>query len=405
MIKKLQQKLSTLLILLLTIIWIGILLLFLNSTYQSNLKDVKEDVRITIRDTKWKKFIRTQGASADLDDIEYCVFELKKNQEPKILFQTFKDKTNDDLITYGQKYSKTWKRTNRTYRYTYIYKFMKKKNKRYLVLIDSRLALQDTLPTIIVCIILLFGGLILFTFSSRTISRWLTQPIEDMISSEKKFISNASHELKTPLAVIRANTQLLQKEISGDNKHLEYIHQETERMIVLVNKMLTLVRLDTAQNQALPKRFRVDEALYDIIYPMESVAYEKKIRMTAEIQEEMYIDGIEDQIQNLLSILLNNAISYTPEYGEIVIRAYIQAKKFYLKVANSGDPIPEEIRDRLFERFFRADEAREDNGHYGLGLSIARSIVANHGGRIRVDYEDHKNVFFVVLNAHSPVQH
>ena len=69
MIKKLQQKLSTLLILLLTIIWIGILLLFLNSTYQSNLKDVKEDVRITIRDTKWKKFIRTQGASADLDDI------------------------------------------------------------------------------------------------------------------------------------------------------------------------------------------------------------------------------------------------------------------------------------------------------------------------------------------------
>lgn len=405
MIKKLQQKLSTLLILLLTIIWIGILLLFLNSTYQSNLKDVKEDVRITIRDTKWKKFIRTQGASADLDDIEYCVFELKKNQEPKILFQTFKDKTNDDLITYGQKYSKTWKRTSHTYRYTYIYKFMKKKNKRYLVLISSRLALQDTLPTIIVCIILLFGGLILFTFSSRTISRWLTQPIEDMISSEKKFISNASHELKTPLAVIRANTQLLQKEIPRDNKHLEYIHQETERMIVLVNKMLTLVRLDTAQNQAQPKRFRVDEALYDIIYPMESVAYEKKIHMTSEIQEEMYIDGIEDQIQNLLSILLNNAISYTPESGEIVIRAYIQAKKFYLKVANSGNPIPEEIRDRLFERFFRADEAREDNGHYGLGLSIASSIAANHGGRIRVDYEDHKNVFSVVLNAHSPAQH
>ena len=266
-------------------------------------------------------------------------------------------------------------------------------------------ALQATIPAIVLCIFLLFGGLILFTFSSRIISRWLTQPIEDMISSEKKFISNASHELKTPLAVIRANTQLLQKEISADNKHLEYIHQETERMIVLVNKMLTLVRLDTAQNQAQPKRFRVDEALYDIIYPMESVAYEKKIRMTVDIQEEMYIDGIEDQIQNLLSILLNNAISYTPEYGEIVIRAYIQAKKFYLKVSNSGDPIPEEIRDRLFERFFRADEAREDNGHYGLGLSIASSIAANHGGRIRVDYEDHKNVFSVVLNAHSPAQH
>lgn len=401
MIKKLQKKLTKLLIFLLTIIWIGILLLFLNSTYKNNLKDVKEDVRSALREIKWKNFIRTQGTALDLEDIGYCVFQIDDYKQPHILFQTFTNKTDEELLRYAKKYSLTWKKTHQTYKYIYIYKLRKKQ----LMLISSAPALQATIPAIVLCIFLLFGGLILFTFSSRIISRWLTQPIEDMISSEKKFISNASHELKTPLAVIRANTQLLQKEISADNKHLEYIHQETERMIVLVNKMLTLVRLDTAQNQAQPKRFRVDEALYDIIYPMESVAYEKKICMTSEIQEEMYIDGIEDQIQNLLSILLNNAISYTPEYGEIVIRAYIQAKKFYLKVSNSGDPIPEEIRDRLFERFFRADEAREDNGHYGLGLSIARSIVANHGGRIRVDYEDHKNVFFVVLNAHSPVQH
>lgn len=401
MIKKLQKKLTTLLIFLLTIIWIGILLLFLNSTYKNNLKDVKEDVRSALREIKWKNFIRTQGTALDLEDIGYCVFQIDDYKQPHILFQTFTNKTDEELLRYAKKYSLTWKKTHQTYKYIYIYKLRKKQ----LMLISSAPALQATIPAIVLCIFLLFGGLILFTFSSRIISRWLTQPIEDMISSEKKFISNASHELKTPLAVIRANTQLLQKEISADNKHLEYIHQETERMIVLVNKMLTLVLLDTAQNQAQPKRFRVDEALYDIIYPMESVAYEKKIRMTVDIQEEMYIDGIEDEIQNLLSILLNNAISYTPEYGEIVIRAYIQAKKFYLKVSNSGDPIPEEIRDRLFERFFRADEAREDNGHYGLGLSIASSIAANHGGRIRVDYEDHKNVFSVVLNAHSPAQH
>lgn len=401
MIKKLQKKLTTLLIFLLTIIWIGILLLFLNSTYKNNLKDEKEDVRSALREIKWKNFIRTQGTALDLEDIGYCVFQIDDYKQPHILFQTFTNKTDEELLRYAKKYSLTWKKTHQTYKYIYIYKLRKKQ----LMLISSAPALQATIPAIVLCIFLLFGGLILFTFSSRIISRWLTQPIEDMISSEKKFISNASHELKTPLAVIRANTQLLQKEISADNKHLEYIHQETERMIVLVNKMLTLVRLDTAQNQAQPKRFRVDEALYDIIYPMESVAYEKKIRMTVDIQKEMYIDGIEDQIQNLLSILLNNAISYTPEYGEIVIRAYIQAKKFYLKVSNSGDPIPEEIRDRLFERFFRADEAREDNGHYGLGLSIASSIAANHGGRIHVDYEDHKNVFSVVLNAHSPAQH
>ena len=281
--------------------------------------------------------------------------------------------------------------------YTYLYKYQHNSGKRYLILISGTPALRATLPTLYVCGGLLLVGILLFAVSGRALSRWLTRPIEEMINSEKKFISNASHELKTPLAVIRANTQLLQKEVASENKHLGYINQETERMISLVNKMLTLVRLDTAQNQAPMTHFQVDDALYDIIYPMESVAYEKGIRITTDIQENMYIDGVEDQIQDLLSILLNNAISYSPDGGEIVIRSYIQTKKFHLSVANTGDPIPEETRERLFERFFRADEAREDNGHYGLGLSIASSIVAHHNGRIHVSYEDGKNVFAVVL--------
>lgn len=405
MIRKLQKNICTLFVLLLSITWLGVLAIYANSVYRNNLMDVKEDVNYAIQDTKWKNFLNDKGTSSDLEETDYCVYSLDSEFQPHILFHTFSNKSEKVLMKEGRRLAANWKGHKHFLRYTYIYKFKFKQCKRYMILISGSTAFQATLPTIGICSLLLAGGIIVFVLSGRLVSRWLTQPIEDMISSEKKFISNASHELKTPLAVIRANTQLLQKEISRDNKHLEYIHQETERMIVLVNKMLTLVRLDTAQNQAQPKRFRVDEALYDIIYPMESVAYEKKIHMTSEIQEEMYIDGIEDQIQNLLSILLNNAISYTPESGEIVIRAYIQAKKFYLKVANSGNPIPEEIRDRLFERFFRADEAREDNGHYGLGLSIASSIAANHGGRIRVDYEDHKNVFSVVLNAHSPAQH
>ncbi len=405
MIKKLQKNICVLFVLLLSITWLGVLAIYVNSVYRSNLMDVKEDVRYAIKETKWKNFLNNQGFSSAFDGIDYCVYSLDSEFQPHILFHTFSNKSEEDLMKEGKRLAANWKGHKQFLRYTYIYQLKFKQHKRYIILISGSTAFRATLPTIGICSLLLVGGIIVFVSSGRLVSRWLTQPIEDMISSEKKFISNASHELKTPLAVIRANTQLLQKEVSADNKHLEYIHQETERMIVLVNKMLTLVRLDTAQNQAQPKRFRVDEALYDIIYPMESVAYEKKIRMTAEIQEEMYIDGIEDQIQNLLSILLNNAISYTPESGEIIICAYMQAKKFYLKVANSGDPIPEEIRDRLFERFFRADEAREDNGHYGLGLSIASSIAANHGGRIRVDYEDHKNVFSVVLNAHSPAQH
>ena len=171
MIKKLQKKLTTLLIFLLTIIWIGILLLFLNSTYQNNLKDVKEDVRSALREIKWKNFIRTQGTALDLEDIGYCVFQIDDYKQPHILFQTFTNRTDEELLRYAKKYSLTWKKTHQTYKYTYIYKLQKIQGRRYLMLSSPAPALQATIPAIVLCIFLLFGGLILFTFSSRIISR------------------------------------------------------------------------------------------------------------------------------------------------------------------------------------------------------------------------------------------
>lgn len=141
----------------------------------------------------------------------------------------------------------------------------------------------------------------------------------------------------------------------------------------------------------------MDEALFDIIYPMESVAYEKELSLETDIQENIKIDGNKEHIQTLISILLNNAISYTPKHGSIYIHAHVQNRKFYLSVANTGDAISNEIRDKLFERFFRADNVREDNGHFGLGLSIAKSIVHNHSGKISVDRSGNENIFSVTL--------
>lgn len=401
MIKALQKKISTLLIILLTIIWIVILFMFLNTTYRNNLMDEKEDFRYALREAKWYKFLESHGSSVDLDDFEYCVFSLDNDGQPHIVFHTFSDKSDGYLLKYGHRLARNWKNHNRFIKYTYIYKYRMKQNERYMILISGKPALQATLPTLILCIVLIFAGLLVFIFSSRILTRWMVHPVEDMINSEKKFISNASHELKTPLAVISANTELLASEVGSDNKHLNYIEQETKRMITLVQKMLTLTRLDAPQAQKEHTVFPVDESLLDIIYPMESLAFEKKIQMEIDVQEQMKLDGNEDQIQTLVSILLNNALSYTPEYGTITVHASIRNRRFFLTVANSGDPIPEDIRDKLFERFYRADEAREDNGHFGLGLSIAKSIVASHNGKISVTYQNGKNVFSVVLPASS----
>lgn len=376
MTKKLTKKLSTLFIIFLTIIWSGILLFFIHSTYRSNLMELKDDFRNEMRDIKFNHFIESKGDTLDLNDIEYCVFSLDHENSPHILFNTFSNKSDSELLHYGNKLAANWKKNKRFLKYTYIYKFKRNTNQRYIILISGTQAMKDTLPTLILCLILLAVGILVFAFASKIISRWLIHPVENMINSEKNFISNASHELKTPLTVIRANTELLSSEIGNTNKHLEYISQETERMISLINKMLTLVRLDSTQIQENFELFCVDEALFDIIYPMESIAYEKSITISTDIKENMFIKGNKEQIH---------------------IHAELHSKKLYLDVANSGDPIPEDIRNRLFERFFRADEARQDNGHFGLGLSIASSIVSHYSGKISVDRKNDMNVFSVVL--------
>ena len=366
MIKSLQKRISTLFMFLLTIIWLVILLLFVNNSYRNNLSDLQQTVRAALHYTTWDAFVISNGQTSpsELDHIPYCLFSIDESNEMDIMFDTFSDVSDSYLLKQGKALISNSKK------YVFI--------RRYVSVNHLR-------------------GIIVFTISSKALSRWMVKPIENTLLSEKKFISNASHELKTPLSVISANAELLSSEVGRDNKHLLYIQQETSRMISLVQKMLTLTRLDAPQIQNTHAVFPVDDALLDIIYPMESVAFEKHIALSIDVQEQMKMDGNESQIQNLASILLNNALSYTPENGSIEIHSHIHNRKFYLSVENTGDPIPEEIRDRLFERFFRADEARADNGHFGLGLSIAHSIVTNHSGKITVERQGDKNVFSVTL--------
>ena len=281
MIRNLQKKISLLFLLLLSITWISILSIYVTNIYRSNLLNIEDKVREEVKDENWKNFIIYKGLNSDLNDISYCVYSLsaESDEEPSILFHTFSDKSEEELLKDGKRVIAANESGRMHFlQYTYLYKYQHNSGKRYLILISGTPALRATLPTLYVCGGLLLVGILLFAVSGRALSRWLTRPIEEMINSEKKFISNASHELKTPLAVIRANTQLLQKEVASENKHLGYINQETERMISLVNKMLTLVRLDTAQNQAPMTHFQVDDALYDIIYPMLPMRRESVLR-------------------------------------------------------------------------------------------------------------------------------
>lgn len=332
-----------------------------------------------------------------MESIDYALFHVKKEGTVELYSSHIRGIDEQKLYAYAQEVADHWKEPLEFWEVTNITK--QGKSGRYVVLISVYPAVRAMFPTIAACLLFAGVGIALLILLTRMLSRHLVQPVEQMISAEKKFMSNASHELKTPLTVISANTQLLAEEI-GDNRHLQYIRQETDRMITMVNRMLTLMRLDAPVEQMEYRRFCVDEALFNVIYPMESVAYEKQLKMKIDVQEQIYMIGDEEQIKNVMSILLDNAISYTPEGGTIMIRASLRSRKLSMSVSNSGEPIPKEQQEKLFERFFRMDEAREASGnHFGLGLSIAGSIVANHHGKIWVESRDGQNIFHVVLPA------
>lgn len=399
MIKRLQKKLTLLLGILIGSIWIMVLFAFNLSNYKGNLMEYKNDIHAEIREIGWDNFLASDGEAIDWGDAEYAIMQISDDHTITLLNNHFLTLSEKQLLSYGQQLMNPKTTSSRFLRVTYASRWQP--DGKIYVLLSGRPAFESSFSIILGSIVLGILGILALIAATKTLTQWLVRPIEEMIDNEERFISNASHELKTPLAVISANTELLLAD-EKDNKHLQYIQQETKRMNTLANKMLTLVRLEAPYNETEWKKCFISEALLDIIYPMEHIAYEKKLKLELNIQEDMYLMGCESQLQTVMSTLLDNAISYTPQGGRIQIDAYIQSKKFHLKVSNTGDPIPKEMQDQLFERFFRRDEAREDTDHhFGLGLSIAHSIVSNHHGKITVNSVDGVNVFTVALPVNN----
>jgi signal transduction histidine kinase len=396
MTQGLRKKISGLLLFFLGVMLIATLLAFNWNNYSQNLAELKNDVRQTIREDGWNNYIETYGEEVDLGETQTCIFAVDDDKNVSIYSNHFPGMSEKKLMTYGQKLAQHWKGTEDYWGVTYIYVRTKKLG-RYIILIGGEEALEASLPVMMGSAAVGILGLFMLWLASRKLSRWMVQPIEEMLDSEKMFMSNASHELKTPLTVIRANAELLSGEI-GENQHLQYIQKETDRMIALVGKMLTLVRLDAPGIKQVQQSYCVDEALLDVIYPMESVAYEKKLRIQTDIMPNMQMTGDAEQMKSVMTILLDNAISYTSEGGIIRIAASLHNEKFQLSVANTGEAIPPEQREKLFERFFRQDEARGDSEqHFGLGLSIAGRIVENWHGKIWVESKNGENIFYVML--------
>ena len=280
----------------------------------------------------------------------------------------------------------------------YIYKIRKTKgNTVNVTLMENEEAISHTKMIIIFSIVVSVISLIIIYIIAKKVSKSIVNPVEDTFEKQKQFISDASHELKTPLAVIEANADVLENEV-GNNKWLGYIQNELESMDKLINELLLLAKIENVDNVKDYKLFDLSKETEIIISMFESMAYEKGVKINSSIQENIMLNGNKEDIEHILSTLIDNAIKHTEPQKEVMVEVSKEKNDIVMQVKNMGESIPEEEREKIFERFYRIDKSRNrKEKRYGLGLAIAKSTVEKYGGKIEVDCEDGVTVFVVCI--------
>ncbi len=259
---------------------------------------------------------------------------------------------------------------------------------------------QSTLWALVqISIVIGIASIVAFLFLSVLLAKWAVAPVEKAWQKQKQFISDASHELKTPLTVIMSNAELLQGEDAEEADRSRYcgnILTMSGQMRHLVEGMLELARADSGNTKTLFRPLNLSELVSRAALPFEPVLFERQLILESEITPDMPLLGSENHLRQVVEILLDNAAKYAAP-GIVRLTLSRQGRNALLSVSSPGAPIPPEAREQIFERFYRVDTARARNGSFGLGLSIARAIVTDHGGKIWADSNETGNCFFVQL--------
>ena len=249
----------------------------------------------------------------------------------------------------------------------------------------------------------LIGGasLVAFFIISLLLARWAVRPVEEAWKQQKQFVSDASHELKTPLTVIMTNAELLQSpdyDAGAKARFSANILTMARQMRGLVESLLELARVENGAVETSAAEVDLSRLCADAILPFEPLCFEKGFTVASDVADGVRVMGSERHLRQVVEILLDNAQKYADPGSEIrVTLARAGAKACRLSVADRGAPIAPEDMKHLFERFYRADAARSRDGSYGLGLSIAQKIVEQHRGRIWAESENGLNTFYVTL--------
>ena len=239
-----------------------------------------------------------------------------------------------------------------------------------------------------------------FFLLSLAFSKWALRPVEQTWNSQRQFVTDASHELKTPLTVILANTSILlshpERTIASESKWLESTQTEAKRMEGLVSEMLTLAQVESKPTLA-KERVNFSDIVAGQALQFESVAFETGFQLNENITENLFVMGDEEHLTKLASTLIENASKYVNPAGSVSVMLSQSGKNAQFEVSNTGQIIAADDLPHIFDRFYRTDKARSsDAGGFGLGLAIARETARTHGGDIVAKSDEHTGTTFTV---------
>ena len=250
------------------------------------------------------------------------------------------------------------------------------------------------------CLAVFLVATLVFLGISILLSRWVIRPVETAWNQQRQFVSDASHELKTPLAVILANAELIQSEdtpAEEKKKFSETILSTTYQMRSLVENLLEMARVDNGTVKMNCTTVDFSELVSDAVLSFQLLYEEKGMGLRCAAADGIQLQGSEQHLYQVMDVLLDNALKYSITGGMVSVDLTQNGRICTLSVASPGEPISKEDLKNIFKRFYRADKARAMNGSYGLGLSIAESIVEAHKGKIWAESQNGYNTFFVQL--------
>ncbi len=262
---------------------------------------------------------------------------------------------------------------------------------------SERSTLNGLLRTCVIAGGISFG---VFLLISMRLARWAVRPVEDAWNQQRQFVSDASHELKTPLTVILTNAEMLkaaEDDPTARARAADSILTMSRQMRGLVESLLELARADNGSARAVMKGLELSDLVSEWILPWEAMFFEKDLLLETDVQESVRVHGSEDHLRQVLEILLDNALKYAEAPGTVSVSLRRQGHHAVLSVTTPGTPLSKEDCVNIFKRFYRVDQARKMDHSYGLGLAIADQILQEHGGRIYAEGGEHCNRFLVEL--------